>query len=165
MAAKKVDKKQNVTLSPPWTTYYRKLVALFNGDEDVKIEYDNGDTTVSIYVEGEAKADAIERLLPKEVDFGNVTLTINVVPANTVDATLNDLKIAFAGNKNVTDIVTTGGGFGTFPMTYVVFKKEVIQFFNDDLTDLHGLCSTLNEDIAKEVFGDINGVCFCTDDK
>ena len=50
-------------------------------------------------------------------------------------------------------------------LIYVVFKNCVVQFFNDNLSDLHGNISTLYEDIAADVFedADIPGVFFCTD--
>lgn len=51
--------------------------------------------------------------------------------------------------------------------TYVVFKNCVVQFFNDNLNDPHGVVSTLYENIADEIFKDIqfpnDGVAFCTD--
>ena len=50
-------------------------------------------------------------------------------------------------------------------MTYVVFKNCVVQFFNDNLNDCHGLISTLYQDIAAEIFEDanLNGVYYNTD--
>lgn len=163
--AKKAKKEQGMMISPPWVTYWRKLVALFDGDDDVSVEYgnDKDETIVSIYVNGEQKSEAIRKILPESVQFGNVVLDINVIPNNTdVNSLINDFKIAFAGNKNVTDIITLPPG-GTFPMSYVIFKKEVVQFFNDDLTDIYGNETTLNEEIAREVFGDVSGISFCTD--
>ena len=47
-------------------------------------------------------------------------------------------------------------------MTYVVFVKEVVQYFNDDLGDANGVCSTLYQDIAKRLFTSTEGVFFCT---
>lgn len=54
------------------------------------------------------------------------------------------------------------------PFTYVVFKNCVVQFFNDNLNDPHGIVSTLYQDIAAEIFADMpfpqdGGICFCTD--
>ena len=49
------------------------------------------------------------------------------------------------------------------PITYVVFVNEVVQYFNDDLGDVYGQCSTLYQEIAKDVFGETEGVFFCTD--
>ena len=34
---------------------------------------------------------------------------------------------------------------------------------NDDLSDAHGICSTLYQDLAKEVFGESEGIFFCTE--
>ena len=82
--------------------------------------------------------------------FGNVTLTIQVVPADEDKAQkdiLDVFKKAFKRNSNVKDIVSIEM-FGA-TMNYIVFKKEVVQFFNDDLTDLHGAESTLNGDYRK----------------
>ena len=50
-------------------------------------------------------------------------------------------------------------------MVYVVFKNCVVQFFNDNLNDAHGLISTLYQDIAADILdgpGTI-GVYYCTD--
>ena len=50
-------------------------------------------------------------------------------------------------------------------VTYVVFKNCVVQFFNDNLNDCHGIVSTLYQDIASEVFGDagVTNVYYNTD--
>jgi len=47
----------------------------------------------------------------------------------------------------------------------VVFKNCVVQFFNDNLNDAHGVISTLYQNIAAEIFEDANlpGVHYCTD--
>ena len=43
-------------------------------------------------------------------------------------------------------------GYIWVPMTYVVFKNCVVQFFNDNLNDCHGVVSTLYETIAYDIF-------------
>ena len=48
---------------------------------------------------------------------------------------------------------------------YIVFKNKVVQYFNDDLKDVNGFCSTLYQKIAKDIFAE-NGcetACYCTD--
>lgn len=71
-------------------------------------------------------------------------------------------KAAFEGNAAFNYLETVEGVF-TNPISYVVFANEVVQFFNDDLNDIHGLKSTLYEDIARDVFEKKDGMCFCTD--
>lgn len=46
----------------------------------------------------------------------------------------------------------------------MLFKKEVVQYFTDNLGDYNGYRSTLYENIARDIFGDIVGVFFCTND-
>jgi hypothetical protein len=67
----------------------------------------------------------------------------------------------FRGNPIVDDIVTIEGVM-TNPITYVIFKKEVIQYYNDSLSDAHGMCSTLYQDIASRVLDAGEGIFFCT---
>ena len=48
----------------------------------------------------------------------------------------------------------------------MVFEKAVIQFFNDDITDINGVESTLYQNVAKEIFEDdvkTGSIFFCTD--
>ena len=156
--------KNGVKLSPPWCTYVHYIESIFKGDPDVSIRYSEEDYLVQIFVDKEEKYEAIRTLMPSCKAFGNVTLTIQVVPADEDKAQkdiLDVFKKAFKGNPNVKDIVSIEM-FGA-TMNYIVFKKEVVQFFNDDLTDLHGAESTLNEIIAKELFDGYIGINFCTD--
>ena len=72
-----------VNLSPPWMIYFRKLEAFFMKDDDVAVTFDKDNGVIKIYVTGEAKAEAIEKLLPSHKSFGNVLIDIIVYPANT----------------------------------------------------------------------------------
>ena len=53
----------------------------------------------------------------------------------------------------------------TNPFVYVMFKPEVVQYWDDNLGDPHGNISTLAQEIARDVFEDGNGVYFSTDEK
>lgn len=156
-------------ISPPWITYVNELNQLFMHDEECRVEYDNDDVVVKLYVDSPAKAAALAELLPNEVDYGNVSLQVQVIPANGDDEfeytpTARELfEMAFANNPVFTGCVEIGGIFSN-TLTYVVFKNKVVQFFNDNLNDPHGNISTLYQEIAKDVFADnIRGVCYCTD--
>ena len=69
---------------------------------------------------------------------------------------------AFSGNAAFVNTIPVEGVF-TNPILYVVFEKEVVQYFNDDLGDPHGNRSTLYQELAKEVFPEHDGVLYCTD--
>lgn len=149
-------------ISSPWVNYYREVQALFGKDPEIKVVYDENENEVKLYVENARKADALTRLLPSEKVFGNVTLKITVVPANDLDESkVVAFEEAFAGNpvlKYVWHADTVMGAFN-----YAVFKNEVVQYFNDDMSDINGNRSTLYQEIAKDVIGEEPGLFFCTE--
>ncbi len=170
-------------LSPPWVLYYKKLSALFDEDKTIKIIFDEDNMEIKIYSYLEEKFKALSFLLPNNVSFGDVNLKITVVPYNMEDdsLTLNTVikkfktedivtcqaavKILFEpdtviGNQHVKNLEFVLTPYGEF--LYVIFRKEVIQYYEDNLSDFYGNCSTLCETIAKEIFKDITGVFFCT---
>lgn len=160
-------------ISPPWVVYLNKLQALFDGDPHIAFNIDYEELTVTLAVAGTdgAKAVAIRMLLPEEKKFGNVTLTINVDCPTIPNIAFKNAKelfnTAFAGNPCFAYCVVPGGEYWAVPFTYVVFKNCVVQFFADNLNDPHGLISTLYQEIASELFEDMNfvggGVAYCTD--
>ena len=153
-------------LSAPWQIYYKELCELFKKDSEVRIVYDTDEQIINIYVENTAKADAMAAVLPTEKEFGGVTVYINVIPANPTFKKAKSTRATmyedlFRGNPIVDDIVTIEG-IMTNPITYIIFSKEVVQYYNDSLADAHGVCSTLYQDIASRVLDAGEGIFFCT---
>ncbi len=169
-------------LSPPWVTFVNKLLALFGQDPEITIKVINDD--VKIYVDNEEKAFLLTKLLPFKVDFGNYSLSILVYPPNLatdeqkfssklkLTAEIENLPLdrqfdlIFAKNPVYSFSHRVEGLFFN-DIVYVVFKNEVVQFFNDNLNDIYGNVSTLYENIAKDIFKYIDNqvVFFCTDIK
>ena len=155
-------------ISPPWVTYMNKLQALFDGDPQIAFNIDYENMTVALAGNNGDKNAALQRLLPSEKSFGNITLKIIVDGpiSNIAFPTQKDLfDTAFTGNPAYAYSVSPSTDTWFFNMTYVVFKNCVVQFFNDNLNDCHGLISTLYQDIAAEIFEDanLNGVYYNTD--
>ena len=155
-------------LSPPWIKYMHEMEQLFKYDPEVHVVYDEDEHIIHLYVDKQRKADALATLIPETVTFGNITLQVNVVQANgalstTVGLTNAQLfKNAFEDNGAFAFVKQVTGIFSN-NLTYVVFKNKVVQYFNDNLNDVYGNCSTLYQDIAKNIFGEIAGIYFCTD--
>lgn len=153
----------DVKLSAPWVSYWHKVKALLGDDPDIQLEYNDLENKIKVLVNGVAKADALTQLLPAEKTFGNVTVRTVVVPANLQQADRADLiKDALTGNPNFA-FMQKITGISTNRYAYVVFKKKVAQYWNDNLGDLHGNVSTLYQDLAKEIFGGDDGIMYCTD--
>lgn len=159
---KKMENEKQAKMAPPWVQYANAVNALFEKDGEVDVIYNNDDMTLSLMVENPVKADALQQLMPTEKKFGSVTLKIRVVPANLKMTKAQLYNMAFSGNPAFVTTVPIEGVF-TNPLLYVVFEKAVVQYFNDDLGDLHGNRSTLYQELAKEVFEEHDGVMFCTD--
>lgn len=158
--------KEKVNLSSPWVIYYGKLESFFEQDPDVKVtleEEEEYQPVIRLYVDNDRKADALQELLPNEKKFGNVKVPIIVIPSNNTFSKLDLLKVALEGNDAVVDIETVPTVFDD--ITYIIFEKKVVQYFADDLGDLHGINSTLYQDLAKEIFGECecSNIHFCTD--
>ena len=156
-------------LSPPWVLYYKKLNTLFEYDKDVLVIYDEEEMEIKLYCSDNNKSEALSLLLPNTISFGDVELKITVIPSNEktnkVKITINNPETAIyvlfnTNNDYVESVEVIPTPFGKF--TYVIFIKEVVQYFEDNLSDFYGVKSTLCEDIAREIFKDIDGVFFCT---
>ena len=154
---------ENIKMVSPWIGYYKEIESLFQEDSTVKVKYDDSKNTIKLYVEDEEKADALAQLLPNRKVFGNITVNIDVIPANKVETPKIDLfRKAFEGNGAVAYIETVDNASSN-AFHFVVFQPEIVQYYNDDLSDINGLRSTLYQDIAKEIFGEREGIYFCTD--
>ena len=159
---KEINNKE-LNMVSPWAEYLNQLEAFFKEDDDVRVEYDNEAMVIKIYVDGAAKAEALSKLLPTSKKFGNVEIKVNIIPANPLDTSRIGLfKKAFEGNRAVADIETISD-ISSNDFNFIIFKPEVVQYYNDDLSDFNGICSTLYQDLAKELFGETEGCYFCTD--
>lgn len=161
--AKEKDMETNkVKLSAPWVIYYRQIEALFGVDPEVSVEFDEEALEIKLKVEDASKADAIAQLLPASKNFGNVDVTITVIPANADNWKAHIIQKAFKNSPVLEDIQIVQTELMSNPMCFVIFKKEVVQYYSDNAGDYHGLTSTLYQDIAKELIP-AEGVYYCTD--
>lgn len=155
-----------VKLSAPWDVFYREINELFKEDGEIVVVYDEDTKEIKLYVNSKYKATALNDLLPTHMTYGNVIQKITVVPANgfayTGKSKDSNFRLAFAENPVVSRIETVSGMFSN-SITYVAFVNKVVQYYNDDIGDINGQCSTLYQEIAKHVFGNVDDIYFCTD--
>ena len=153
-------------LSPPWTTYWRQLEALFNGDPDIEIGqlYDTDDKKeIWIYVSNEKKFRALNNLLPKYHTFGNVKVK-NVLKLKGIEA-LKDVSDGRATKiympSDIANVISSLGMVGeamgigdatavdTSPKPEAPVKKD--ECIDED-TGLGGIEAYMTtEDIKKDV--------------
>lgn len=162
-------------LSSPWIIFYREMQKMFEHDQNTHIVFDEDENLIRVYVENDIrKANALKKILLEEKTFGNVTIKIKVVgPSNEEPKYLKKYSAdnmtddeAFHNALRANDAfhwVKSVEGIFSNPIVYVVFDKSVVQYFNDNLTDAHGCCTTLYQEIAKDIFKPMEGVYYCTD--
>lgn len=155
----------------PWDTYVSSVRALFGGDEAVNVEFDRPAKTLTLYVAGDEKCDAIDALLPDTKDFGGYVLKIKTVHVNATLTARNPARLfeaAFSGNPAFSRVECLSSDFLTSifvgPITFVEFENKVVQYWDDDISSLYGLRSTLFETLAGEVFDPaaVQGCIFST---
>ena len=100
-------------------------------------------------------------MIPESVDMGNITIKNNFKYTGKRNTDVDLLKVAFAGNPIVSEIVAVETPFQT-TVDYCVFKKEVIQFYNDEMMDINGNYNGLAHDIARKLFVQDSNTSYCT---
>lgn len=157
--------ERKLKLSPPWISYYRMVKALFGNDPQVDVreltEGENGQHNYIMVVNDEKKASAIKTILK---DMSEIWLNAYIYGPNENSVeTLSSLDLdvyqtAFNENPIFEKTISVPHMLGK--TDYCVFKKEVIQFWNDDISDYLGNYTTLAKDIAREILN-ADGVQFC----
>ena len=151
-------------LSSPWITYYHKVQALFEKDDSVTVDFDESNCFLNIIVkEDTEKGEAIQKLFPSEIVFGNNIMKINVITIKKeIQMPIAQIFVnAFKNNPIIEDVINKSDILRDNQI-YVMFQNKIVQFFNDDIYDYNGVCSTLYQDIAKDVFKDFADVHYCT---
>lgn len=162
-----------INLSAPWITFYRKVEAMFKYDPDINVVFDAEHNNLKLFVFGTEKAEAIQKLLPPKKVFGETEMFINVYPTNTEEKISNGKTRAYRQYVGIFDIAfahnpaycyeRNASSDLPFDIHYVVFAKRVVQYYNDDIGDVNGICSTLYQNIAEDIFVKDPSVHFCTD--
>jgi len=143
-----MSERDLVGLSPPCYTFHNYLKHSIGRDQHVDVlemeEISDDDYLISIEVMCKNKAIALATLLVPCKNFGNINVRVKVLHCGrTVKPYCRPL-----GARNLISIYeealdtnyyfefVESEEFWGSTVIYPVFKKEVIQFYNDDLSDL-----------------------------
>lgn len=148
-----------VKLAAPWITYKKYIDMFFGKDPEIKILFNEEEPELKLVVSNPSKAYALSKMLSSYKEFGNVRLNISVENAKEEMTSEALLLAAFENNPILEKVRSYKTPFGD--VSYALFKKEVVQFYNDEMSSIEGLKSTLYEDMAREVFENLN-IYFCT---
>lgn len=185
-----MNKEKEIKLSPPWCGYMQMLKSFFKGDDRIIVEdeVEKGVVTdaktgkplkgnwmiSSILVKDADLAIALKTALARKVTFGNVSLCIDIVPANeTIEAKVQ--KKVKAGKKftplaALKEILKKNPAFDRLVCRpfmdtrrhYCVFKPAVLQWYDDNLESIWKLTTGCHETLAVRMFAGDVGCLFCT---
>jgi hypothetical protein len=150
-------------LNPPWLTLYEQVVHSIGADSrfDVRPLQDLDPTyRIDVHVRVPVAEDLAMLLKPRH-EFGNVTVLVRVfnvagalVPPATPagdDQLLAACRRVFRRNPYYAETIHNPDAPPWQGRVVVVFKRAVIQYYNDDLSDYYG---NANE-VARDVFGQV----------
>lgn len=152
-------------ISPSWEMLYSEMEKMFGRDPEVHLErmYTTDEKKIVLRVDNQEKAEALEKLLPSSIKYGNIEVKIVVIPANLQTPSVVEMYAkAFEGNpalKRIETVKMMGD-----EIHFLLFENRVVRFFADNIGDYQGKKSMLYEDIAKEIFRFRPGIYFCTAD-
>ncbi|MEG6584887.1 hypothetical protein [Dendrosporobacter sp. 1207_IL3150] len=159
----------NTRLSPPWYTFANEIKYTYGLSPyitvyDLEVEGDKYTLPIKVTNNNDI-ATALRNVLPLTHKIGNITIDIvvlnsrgQVVPVTNKSYTPQTLAQTFctALYKNPLFIGTVLTAKKIPPLmestigdVVIVIRRSVVQFFNDDISDL---CSNYNE-VASKVFG------------
>ena len=152
---------KQVKLSPPQYTYSNFIKHSIGNDPCVRVldlqETPHGDYLQIINVDERRKAAALATILKRRKTFGNVKIRIEVrhcgrvvEPVTEIRSILRLFEAALDTNRWFEFVESKQVFFGLKPI-FPVFKKDVIQFFNDDLSDLYANFNGVVADVFREV--------------
>ena len=166
-----MTKDPSVRLSPPQYTYVNFLKHSIGNDPCVDVmdieEIVGGDYLIPIHVKCREKAIALATILELHKTFGNINIFVEVCFCNQVVKPIENIEnierlvqiVRQALDTNCYfEFVRAAEPFPGLVSIFPVFKKEVIQFFNDDLSDLYANFNGVAAHVFSEVMkSTING--------
>lgn len=168
-----VKAKPKVTLDPPWVTYYKELVNSLGADPLIVVGplvSEGDDFIVVVTVTGKIKAQAVADIIKDVVEFGGVVVKVIVRddegngyvgqcdPNSDVYLVAHTIRLALQGNPYFRYSVIEPLPFDpNIIAVYPIFTPNVIQFENDDLSNLYQTYSN----VASKVFVDVLKQVIC----
>jgi hypothetical protein len=162
-------KMERVSLSPPWWILYSKICTSIGSDPTLHVQpMHNGDTVyyIDILAPNVTRGKALRTILNPQYDIGNITVYVRVFDSTGTEITskntdpvekiIEAIKIALGTNPYFVEVIDTRGKLPPMQETIIgqiviVFKKAVIQFFNDDISDYYSNYNSVAMNVFKDV--------------
>ncbi|WP_096200452.1 hypothetical protein [Bacillus sp. FJAT-45350] len=161
-------------LSPPWITLWNEIKYSIGKDNEVSvlpIDTVKQPYVIKVITANEEKGRALATILTQVHQLGNIQILVVVengnglsyegLPLYAHDEIPSIIRKALKSNQWFVDVIVKQvAPYPNAPTVfYPVFKKSVIQFFNDDLTDVYNNYNNVVADVFSKVLIDaISGI-------
>lgn len=161
-------------LSPPQYILYNRIVSSIGADETVHIKniyQKSGIYYIDLYPEDEKKARGLSEVLINQYNFGGIKVQIRVFPPNENHADITQASENFdpvIATKVLFENALTGNPYfvtikevptnSFFPPTLgqlaIVYAKQVIQYYSDDISDYYRNSNQVAQDVFQQIMKD-----------
>jgi hypothetical protein len=158
----------SVKLLPPWHTLHALVKATVGRDESVEVaalDESSMPYVITLKLSGQkAKAQALSNILKTHFDIGNITVVTKVfsdeeemqpVSPTKVEDVPIIIETALKDNPLYSRVETSS--FSSIHRAYLIFAKEVVQFYNDDLSDRYKNYNAVAADAFSEILQNFLG--------
>ena len=148
-----------ISLSPPWETLQKQFKYTFGLSPCVDVEdlkSIEGGYLLNVNIKNDCIAFALRQIINPVFYFGNINVVVSIKDSRNNIVRISDRPYSISGIKNL-----FCNAFRYNPLffgihidsnvAFIIFKQRIIQFFNDDISNL---CQNYNE-IASRIFEDI----------
>lgn len=159
---------KRTTLTPPWYILYSKIVNTIGASSAVHVQpmRQEGSNYFIDIIALEGNDYSLAAILKPSYEMGNINVFVNVLdrsgkpikpslPVGTdpVNAVIMAVKDGLKGNPYFVDAISTGltPPISLIGQVVAIFKKAVIQFFDDDVSDFYNNMNAVAEDIFADV--------------
>lgn len=160
------EKDLELDLSAPWYVFHTQVFKLFEQDAEVIVDEELEETETGfifgIYSKNIKKIQAIKKLIGSKVVFGDVAVDIDYGENENEDVA-EVWKDAFSGNPLFCGIVSADIPFDG-SCDYAIFKRDIIDFYDDNISDVNGNSHYIVADLVKEVVSN-KDIFICTEGK
>ena len=149
----KVVDETKVGLESPWCRFYKILYNLFEKDDSVEITMEEGSPVkINIGCSNACKLEAIKKVVGSSRSFGNVKVDIIYLLADSDDEpiALEEFVEAFKDTGYLVDAKTAETPTGD-KVSFPIMAKDVIQFYDDNISDYYGNATIVVADAVKEI--------------
>ena len=166
-----MNKERLIKLSPPWHTFFNFVKHSVGNDRCVEVcdmkEISEREFLIQVDVKDRSRAIAMATILAPCKNFGNIDVRVEVSHCGRIvrpnDRCLNVRSLvrmfeeAFCTNNYFENVEAVK--MFEADIIFPVFEKSVIQFFNDDISDLYSNFNGVAADVFAEVLNlEINGI-------